>query len=50
MLRAVARGRRELIYPWQMKALFRLGRALPFALYRRVAGRTQVGRPGPPPA
>jgi short-subunit dehydrogenase len=48
MLRAVARGRRELIYPWQMKVLFRLGRALPFALYRRVASRTQVGRPGPP--
>jgi short-subunit dehydrogenase len=50
MLRAVARGRRELIYPWQMKVLFRLGRALPFAIFRRIASRTQVGRPGPPPA
>ena len=48
MLRAVARGRREIIYPWQMKVLFHLGRALPFGLYRRLASRTQVGRPGPP--
>ena len=50
MLRAVERGRREFIYPWQMKLLFRLTRALPFALYRRVASRTQVGRPAAPSA
>jgi short-subunit dehydrogenase len=50
MLRAVAHGRREIIYPWQMKAVFRLARALPFALYRRLARRTQVGRPAPPSA
>ena len=49
MLRVVAKGRREFIYPWQMKLLFRLGRALPFSLYRRLAGRSQVGRPGRPP-
>lgn len=48
MLRAVARGRREVIYPWQMNVLFRLARALPFALYRRLASRTQVGRPAAP--
>ncbi len=48
MLRAVARGRREIIYPCQMKVLFRLARALPFALYRRLASRTQVGRPAAP--
>lgn len=48
MLRAVARGRRQLIYPWQMHVLFRLARALPFALYRRIAGRTQAGRPSAP--
>ena len=48
MLRAVARGRREVIYPWQMNVLFRLARALPFALYRHLASRTQVGRPAAP--
>ena len=48
MLRAVARGRREVIYPWQMNVLFRLARALPFALYRRLASRTQGGRPAAP--
>jgi short-subunit dehydrogenase len=50
MLRAVERGRREIIYPWQMSLLFRFSRALPFALYRRIASRTQVGRPAAPTA
>jgi NAD(P)-dependent dehydrogenase (short-subunit alcohol dehydrogenase family) len=50
MLRAVERGRRELVYPWQMRWLFRLTRALPFSVFRRIAGRTQMGRPaGPSP-
>lgn len=39
MIRAVERGQRTLIYPWQMRTLFLLARHSPFALYRRVAVR-----------
>jgi hypothetical protein len=48
MIGAVADGRRHVIYPWQMKPLFHLARALPSGLYRRVAARTRhLSRPTP---
>ena len=37
--RAIERGRREYWVPWQMWLLARVGRALPFGLYRRVCKR-----------
>jgi len=41
MLTAVAKGKREYIYPWQMRWIFRLVRALPAGIYRRV-GRKMI--------
>lgn len=39
MVKAVAQGRREIIFPWQMKVIYRLVRAAPFSIYSRFARR-----------
>jgi len=39
MIKAVAKKKREYIYPWQMKIIFHLIRALPFGIYKRLARR-----------
>ncbi len=40
MMRAVERGQRVLIYPWQIRALFHLARGLPFTWYGAAASCT----------
>ena len=37
--RAIERGKAEYWFPWQMWLVAKLGRALPFGLYRRVCAR-----------
>lgn len=46
MIKAVAQGRRQIIFPWQMKALYHLMRTLPFGVYSRLARRMiHISRP-----
>jgi short-subunit dehydrogenase len=47
MMRAVERGQRVLIYPWQIRALFHLARGLPFTWYGAAASRSARHRPSP---
>jgi len=39
MIKAVAKKKREFIYPWQMRIIFHLVRALPFGIYKYLARR-----------
>jgi short-subunit dehydrogenase len=39
MIKAVARKKRVFIYPWQMRIIFHLVRALPFGIYKHIARR-----------
>ena len=46
MITAVAKRKREYIYPWQMRWIFRLVRALPAGIYRWVGGKMiELSRP-----
>ena len=46
MLTVVAKRKREYIYPWQMRWIFRLVRALPAGVYRWVGGKmVELSRP-----
>ena len=46
MITAVAKRKREYIYPWQMRWLFRLVRILPAAVYRWAGGKMiELSRP-----
>jgi len=37
MIKAVAKRKREFIYPWQMRIIYHLMRALPFSIYKLIA-------------
>lgn len=46
MMTVVAKRKREYIYPWQMRWIFRLVRALPAGIYRWVGGKMiELSRP-----
>lgn len=46
MITVVAKRKREYIYPWQMRWIFRLVRALPAIIYRWVGGKMiELSRP-----
>ena len=46
MLKAVAKRKREYIYPFPMKLIFHLVRALPAGIYRWLGGKTiELSRP-----
>ncbi len=46
MIKAVAKRQREYIYPWQMRLIFHLVRALPAGIYRWLGGKTiELSRP-----
>jgi short-subunit dehydrogenase len=46
MIKAVAKRQREYIYPWQMRLIFHLVRALPAGIYRWLGGKMiELSRP-----
>ncbi|MFN3746949.1 MAG: SDR family NAD(P)-dependent oxidoreductase [Hyphomicrobiaceae bacterium] len=42
IIRGLAKGRFEIAFPWQLVALLKLARTLPYALYFKLAGRTNT--------